>query len=159
VIDEEPSEPTGLGVDYGNALGSVNGSSGSDGSPQSAGKRASGPFDLGTPQYSPDIMTEKNFFEDQQRLRDHQDQDLDEVGTGTGTRTGEELEDEHDAQGVEDTRGESQTRVRASVMSTASSEAFGGIGGFMMGHVGNGSLDASGMEALRGRRGHIIPAR
>ena len=144
-----PSPSPGLGVDYG--TGSM---SGSDGSPRSAGKRASGPFDLGTPQYSPDIhQAEKSFFEEQQQQQQRlHDQDLER---DKGNDLVGEAQDEDDVQEGNDSErghghGESQTRVRASVMSTASSEAFGGIGGFMMGHVGNGSMDASGIEALRG---------
>lgn len=105
-------------------LGSATWSQSSGGTPDA--RRAIGPFDLGTPQYSPEIpLVDSGYFEAQQQ-----------DGHTSGTEEG-------------------QGRVRSSVLSTASSEALGGIGGFMMG-VGDESMDASGVEELAGEPSSLL---
>lgn len=75
-------------------------------------RRASGPFDLGTPNHSPGLDQGEVFFE----KVDKDVPPLPQVVKG---------------------EGEAEAN-RASVLSTASSDALGGIGGFMMGSSGDG---------------------
>lgn len=113
----------------------ANGSVGS--SPSEDMRRSSGPFDLGTPQYSPDIphLERDEFFDPQasQHPRELLYQDTPEREQEYGNRN-------------------SGAGIRNSVLSTASSEALGGIGGFMMGMGGGVSelADTSIVEELAG---------
>jgi len=86
-------------------------------------RRASGPFDLGTPNHSPRLDQQDEFFE------------RDAPPVPPAQKRFSEVEGEGN---------------RASVLSTASSDALGGIGGFMMGSSGDGesfiSRDGDGDE-------------
>jgi hypothetical protein len=89
-------------------------------------RRASGPFDLGTPNHSPGIERENTEFFDQ----------VPPLPTSTTDVQVEVGRDE-----------ETQRRIRESYRSSASS-GLGGIGGFMMGNNGDDSLrlDTSGWK-------------
>jgi hypothetical protein len=88
-------------------------------------RRASGPFDLGTPNHSPGVERENTEFFDQ----------VPPLPSTTAT----EVEVGRDE--------ETQRRIRESYRSSASS-GLGGIGGFMMGNNGDDSLrlDTSGLK-------------
>ena len=89
-------------------------------------RRASGPFDLGTPNHSPGIERENTEF-------------FDQVPPLPASTTATDVDVGRDE--------ETQRRIRESYRSSASS-GLGGIGGFMMGNSGDDSLrlDTSGLK-------------
>jgi hypothetical protein len=106
--------------------------------PRLDGKRASGPFDLGTPNYSPALEGRTEFFESAPTNPESFADNLEQTPT-----PGEEGREE---------------RVRDSITSNASSDAYGGIGGFMMGVSGAGGDDSmrSGVEEMKGMSCHVM---
>ena len=91
--------------------------------------RASGPFDLETPQYSPALeeVSQDPFSKEKQA---DEKESVENRRSGDSARSGE-------------------WNVRQSTYSTASSDALGGIGGFMMGS-GRDSVGAESLEELKG---------
>jgi hypothetical protein len=106
--------------------------------PRLDGKRASGPFDLGTPNYSPALEGRTEFFESAPTNSESFADNLEQTPT-----PGQEGRKE---------------RVRDSITSNASSDAYGGIGGFMMGVSGAGGDDSmrSGVEEMKGMSCHVL---
>jgi hypothetical protein len=103
-------------------------------------RRASGPFDLGTPNHSPGLdKGDMEFFDDQQAPP---------IPAATEGPLGTERETE---MGRDE---ETQRRIRESYRSSASS-GLGGIGGFMMGNGGGDDsmrLNTEGLKGLFSRR-------
>lgn len=96
--------------------------------PSVVSRRISGPFELESPQQSPNLDQGERFF-DRPHERDTQDKPV--------------------SRDPREEQEESQEK-RESVASIASSEALGGIGGFMMGDSASEGEDSDGMEELQG---------
>ncbi|WVF71143.1 hypothetical protein IAT40_005940 [Kwoniella sp. CBS 6097] len=87
-------------------------------------KRISGPFELESPQASPSLGREDQGFFGRQQAQHLPSQNQGDSETGHKSRT------------EETNTGRQEETARDSMMSSTSSEALGGIGGFMMGGTG-----------------------
>jgi hypothetical protein len=126
-----------------------------------ASRRVSGPFEFESPQQSPGVdQIDMHFFQQQQFPINGRATKLDQVHANGELRTepsalssveAERINEQDGAELEEQDEATSDVDKRESIASMASSEALGGIGGFMMGDsaIEEGeSLDAT--EELRG---------